>query len=90
MGRTAAALGPASNVGERIGITAMCRSFGREEIERALLASGRQTQRRRELSAELTIYFVIAMALLMHVNLKEVLRCLYEGLRSIGGATAVG
>ena len=89
MARTAAILGQAPGIGERIGITAICRSFGRGDIERALQASGRQTYRRRELSAELTIYFVIAMALLMHVNLREVLRCLYEGLRSIGSPAAI-
>ena len=89
MARTAAILGQAPGIGERIGITAICRSFGRGDIERALQASGRQTYRRRELSAELTIYFVIAMALLMQVNLREVLRCLYEGLRSIGSPAAI-
>lgn len=89
MARAAAVLEQGPGIGERIGITAMCRSFGPEEIERALQASGCQTLRRRELSAQQTIYFVIAMALLMHVNLREVLRCLYEGLRSISGSAAI-
>lgn len=87
MARTASVLEQGPGIGERLGIAAMSRCFGRREIGAALQASGRKTQRRRELSAELTIYYVIAMALLMHVNLKEVLRCLFDGLRDIGHDT---
>lgn len=86
MARTASILGQQPGIGERLGIAAMCRCFGSRKIAKALRASGRETVRRRELSAELTIYYVIAMALLMHVNLKEVLRCLFEGLRDAGHA----
>jgi hypothetical protein len=84
MARTASVLGQHPGIGERLGIVTICRCFGRRKIRKALRASGRETQRRRELSAELTIYYVISMALLMHVNLKEVLRCLFEGLRDAG------
>lgn len=89
MARSASVLDQGPGIGERLGIAAMSRCFGRQEIEAALQASGRKTQRRRKLSAELTIYYVIAMALLMHVNLKEVLRCLFDGLRDIGHDGAV-
>ncbi len=83
MARTSAVFSKGPGIGERLGIAAMSRCFGAIEIASALQDSSRKTQRRRELSAELTVYYVIAMALLMHVNLKEVLRCLFEGLRDI-------
>jgi hypothetical protein len=35
------------------------------------------------------VYYVIAMALLMHVNLREVLRCLLAGLRRVTGAAGL-
>lgn len=83
MARTKAVLAQGPGLGEQLGIAAMSRCFGTVEIATALQDSGRKTQRQRELSAELTVYYVIAMALLMHVNLKEVLRCLFEGLRDM-------
>ncbi|GEL65816.1 IS4 family transposase [Kozakia baliensis] len=84
MARTAAVFDGDADIGERLGIATICRSFGREQIEQVLRASGRETRRRRDMPEDLTVYFVIAMALLMHVNIREVLRCLWAGLRDIG------
>jgi hypothetical protein len=84
MARIAAAFDGDAGIGDRLGIATICRSFGREQIGEALRASGRETRRRRDMPEDLTVYFVIAMALLMHVNTREVLRCLWAGLRDIG------
>ncbi|MBB2166738.1 hypothetical protein HLH26_19910, partial [Gluconacetobacter sp. 1b LMG 1731] len=84
MARIAAAFDGDAGIGDRLGIATISRSFGREQIGEALRASGRKTRRRRDMPEDLTVYFVIAMALLMHVNTREVLRCLWAGLRDVG------
>jgi hypothetical protein len=72
-------------IGERISIANICRSIDSESIRDALAATGRSSIRKRDLPAEVVIYYVIAMALFMHVNLREVLFCLLDGLRLIRG-----
>ena len=73
-------------IGERISIANICRSFDAGAIKEALAATGKNSLRKRDLPAEVVIYYVIAMALFMHVNLREVLFCLIDGLRLIRGA----
>lgn len=75
-------------IGERISIANICRSITADAIQEALNATGKNSVRKRDLPAEVVIYYVIAMALFMHVNLREVLFCLIDGLRLIRG-TAV-
>ena len=72
-------------IGERISIANICRSFDANAIKKALAATGKNSLRRRDLPADVVIYYVIAMALFMHVNLREVLFCLIDGLRLIRG-----
>lgn len=72
-------------IGERISIASICRSFDIGAIRQALEFTGRSSQRKRDLPAEVVVYYVIAMALFMHVNLREVLFCLIDGLRLVRG-----
>ena len=86
MARTQQKFGLGIGIGERMSIATICRSFDAEAIKKALAATGRNSRRKRDLPAEVVIYYVIAMALFMHVNLREVLFCLLDGLRLIRGA----
>ncbi len=48
-------------------------------------ATGRKSQRQRELPAQVVVYYVIALTLYMSVSYREVLRCLLEGLVWLSG-----
>ena len=48
------------------------------------MATGRQSQRQRQLPARVMVYYVLALALFMEVGYGEVLRCLVEGLARLG------
>lgn len=72
-------------IGERMSIASICRSFNASAIHDALAVTGKKGSRRRGFPADVAIYYVIAMALFMHVNLREVLFCLMEGLRVVRG-----
>ncbi len=86
MARRVAVLEHGATISERLAIASICRCFGGAAIEAAVAGAGRASRRQRELPAHVVVYYVIAMALLMHVNLREVLRCLLAGLRSVTGA----
>ncbi|MGA2253527.1 MAG: IS4 family transposase [Thermoguttaceae bacterium] len=72
-------------IGERLSIASICRSFNAGSIREALAVTGKRSHRKRDLPADVVLYYVIAMALFMHVNLREVLFCLMEGLRLVRG-----
>jgi hypothetical protein len=56
-----------------------------DDVHRALDSSGKASIRNRDLPAHVVVYYVIAMALFMHVSSREVLRCLLEGVRWLLG-----
>jgi hypothetical protein len=58
------------------------------EVRAVLEATGRASQRQRELPAQVVVYYVIALALYMSVSYREVLRCLLEGLVWLYGPRA--
>ena len=49
-------------------------------VRAALKATGRGSQRQRELPAQVVVYYVICLTLYMAVSYREVLRSLLEGL----------
>jgi hypothetical protein len=57
-------------------------------VEAALQATGRKSQRQRELPAQVVVYYVICLTLYMSVSYREVLRCLLEGLVWLFGPAA--
>jgi hypothetical protein len=59
--------------------------FSIDNIDEILSNTGRTNKRNRRLPASLIVYYVIAMALFMQQNSKEVLRCLLNGLRNAYG-----
>lgn len=52
-------------------------------VEQAILQHDKQSQRERLLPAPLVVYFVIALALFQPYPLREVLRCVLDGLRTL-------
>jgi hypothetical protein len=85
MARTQQKFGLGIGIGERMGIANICRSLDAGAIQEALAVTGKRSLRKRDFPADVVIYYVIAMALFMHVNLREVLFCLMEGLRLVRG-----
>ncbi len=89
MARVAHTLSKGSGISYDLSIGVLCNTFKQEKIISILKETNKDSQRIRDLPAEIVVYYVIAMCLFMHVNLKEVLRCLLEGLRNIYGSNAV-
>jgi hypothetical protein len=85
MARTHSTWDKSPGISAYLGIANICRTLDPAAVNAALEQSGKGTKRQRDLPAEAVVYFVIAMALYMHVNLREVLFCLMEGLRMVRG-----
>lgn len=85
MARTQDTWDKSSGIAGYMGIANIFRTLDQKSVRKALALSDKETKRQRDLPAEAVVYFVIAMALYMHVNLREVLFCLMEGLRMIRG-----
>ncbi len=66
-----------------LNIAIISKTFSFKEIKKALCQTSKNSKRVRDLPSDLLVYYVITSALFMNLNLKEVLRCLLEGLRSI-------
>ena len=88
MARTAAQLPKGTRITDHISLGVIAKCFPREKIEKVLSETGKASKRHRNMPAHVTIYYVIAMALYMHVSCKEVLRCLLEGVRWLMGSSA--
>ena len=59
-----------------------CRRRGSAQV---FGATGKASERQRDLPAQVMVYYVIALALYMGSSMREVLRCLLEGLRWLLG-----
>ena len=66
---------------DRVNLGALAELFPPEEVRAVLRSTGRESKRRRDLPAELMVYFVIGMALMFDEAYQEVLRRLLEGLK---------
>jgi hypothetical protein len=89
MGRTSAALPSGVRISDHISLGVIARTFPLDEVHQVLAASGRASTRERDLPAHVMVYYVIALALYMGSSLREVLRCLLDGLRALWGPAAV-
>lgn len=58
-------------------------------ISRVLVEQDRQSQRARALPAPFLVYLIVALSLYMPYSLREVLRCVLEGLRALDGRLAI-
>lgn len=88
MARTMAGLPEGTRVSDHIGLGVVTKTFPLPLIKRLLTETDRTSERERELPAHVMVYYVIALALYMQVSYREVLRCLLEGLRWLGGPEA--
>ena len=61
------------------------RALTAERVEASLLATGKTSRRQRDLPAHVVVYYVIALALFTQASCREVLRCLFEGIRWLSG-----
>jgi len=66
-----------------IGLGVLGEAFPEEKIQAALIATGRQSKRKRQLPAAMMTYYVIALGLFVSVGCREVLRRLLEGAKWI-------
>ncbi len=83
MARTVAKFAGGMRLSDHLSVSVIARVYPREAVRAALRSRGRDSRRRRDLPAEVMVYYVIAMALFRTVSAREVLRCLVDGLRWI-------
>jgi hypothetical protein len=88
MARTVSGLEGGSRISDYITLGAIARMFPADRIQASLQATGKASQRQRDLPAHVVVYYVVALALFTHVSCREVLRCLLEGLRWLSGTGA--
>lgn len=58
-------------------------------VSAVLVKQGRQSQRERALPAPFLVYLIVALSLYMPYSLREVLRCVLEGLRLLEGRLTI-
>jgi len=85
MSRTIAELPKGSRITDHISLGVIAKYFPQEEIGKALVKTGKESKRQRDMPAHVTIYYVIALAFYMQCSYREVLRCLLEGIRWLMG-----
>lgn len=70
---------------EHLSMGVLARSCPLPLVREVLEQTGRQSQRQRDLGAEVVVYYVMALGLFMTASYEEVLRCLREGIHWLGG-----
>lgn len=81
MARTLAALPEGSRITDYISLGVITKTFPLKRVHAVLAASGKASQRERDLPAHVVVYYAIALALYMQSSYREVLRCLLEGVQ---------
>jgi hypothetical protein len=64
------------------------KTFPLTKVKAVVAATGKSSQRQRDLPAHVVVYYVIALALYMQASYREVLRCLLEGIQWLLGPAA--
>ena len=81
MARTLAALPEGSRITDYISLGVITKTFPLKRVRAVLAATGKASQRERDLPAQVVVYYAIALGLYMHSSYREVLRCLLEGVQ---------
>src|SRR3982751_1353168 len=89
MAGVAAGLPAGIGLSDHISLGVIARAVPPERVRQVLAATGKASERERDLPAPVMVYYAIALALYMGSSTREVLRCLLEGLRWLWGAEAV-
>src|SRR5689334_8974201 len=71
------------DISKQFRVTMLSKIFSLDSVQMALSQTQKESKRSRELPSHVMIYYVIASAFFMNVNLKEVLRCLLEGFKNM-------
>jgi hypothetical protein len=87
MARTVAGLRNGTRATDFVSLGMLSKYVPAKKVEEVLRETGRQSQRHRQLPAQVMVYYVLALALYMEVSYGEVLRCLLEGLEWLGFST---
>jgi len=70
---------------DEISLGVVARTFPASKVKEVLAATGRESERQRQLPAQVMVYYVIALSLYMRASCREVLRCLLEGVQRLLG-----
>jgi hypothetical protein len=81
MARTLAALPEGSRITDYISLGVITKTFPLKRVHAVLAATGKASQRERDLPAHVVVYYAIALGLYMQSSYREVLRCLLEGVQ---------
>jgi Insertion element 4 transposase N-terminal/Transposase DDE domain len=81
MARTQATLPEGSRITDYISLGVITKAFPLRRVRAVLAATGKASQRERDLPAHVVVYYAIALGLYMHSSYREVLRCLLEGVQ---------
>ena len=81
MARTLAALPEGSRITDYISLGVITKTFPLNRVRAVLAATGKASQRERDLPAHVVVYYAIALGLYMQSSYREVLRCLLEGVQ---------
>jgi Insertion element 4 transposase N-terminal/Transposase DDE domain len=81
MARTLAALPEGSRITDYISLGVIAKTFPLKRVRAVLAATGKASQRQRDLPAHVVVYYAIALALYMQSSYREVLRGLLEGVQ---------
>lgn len=88
MARTVAGLPAGTRLTDYLSLGVVTAQFPIEDVQEALLSTGRVSVRERDLPAHVMVYYAIALALYAEVSTREVLRCLLEGVQWLGDPAA--
>jgi hypothetical protein len=81
MARTLATLPEGSRITDYISLGVITKTFPLQKVRAVLAATGKASQRERDLPAHVVVYYAIALGLYMRSSYREVLRCLLEGVQ---------
>ena len=85
MARKAAELGKGKRITDDISLGVIAKSFPMEKVNGILAATGKQSERQRDLPAPVIVDYAIALGLYREVACREVLRCVLEGIQWLLG-----
>src|SRR4051794_39827159 len=74
---------------DHVSLGVIARTFPLDQVRQVLAETGPASERERDLPAHVMVYYAIALALYTPSGTREVLRCLLEGLRWLGGPGGV-
>ena len=85
MARTVADLPKGTRLADYISVGVLAKTFPPARVNAILAVTKKTSVRQRELPAHVVVYYVMGLALYMHVSYREVLRCMLEGVQWLRG-----